>query len=106
MNRGSASELNGLRLLAGRYRHPQKGEKGKGEGRKPPSLGGLRSRVQGRHLVLEYLCFRVRLINCTLRDIANSQANFVARVDDPVPQALVIALPMVVGDELLQSTLK
>ncbi|MFT5110160.1 MAG: hypothetical protein ACI9UA_005813, partial [Pseudoalteromonas tetraodonis] len=30
----------------------------KGNARKPPSFGGLRSRVYGCHLVLKYLCFR------------------------------------------------
>ena len=39
-------------------------------------------------------------------DIACILTHLVAGIGDPVPKALVIALPMVVGDELLQSTLK
>ncbi|MFT5108240.1 MAG: hypothetical protein ACI9UA_003883 [Pseudoalteromonas tetraodonis] len=38
-------------------------------------------------------------------DIACIPADFVARFDDPVPKALVVALRMVVGDELILSTL-
>ena len=39
-------------------------------------------------------------------DITNLLSNFVARVNDPVPQSLVVALPVVVGDELIQCTLQ
>jgi hypothetical protein len=44
--------------------------------------------------------------NLPALDIANSQANFVARLDDPVSQPLEVSLRVVVGDELLQSTLQ
>jgi hypothetical protein len=39
-------------------------------------------------------------------DIANLLPDLAARVDDLVPQSLVVALPVVVGDELCQCPLQ
>ena len=39
-------------------------------------------------------------------DIANLPTNLVPGIDDPVPQALVVPLCMVVGDELPQRPLQ
>jgi hypothetical protein len=66
----NASVPNGLRSSAGRYRplwNAKSAREAKRKAMEPPSLGGLRSRVQGRHPVPEYLCFRGRPINCTIR---------------------------------------